>query len=118
MKRLTMEHHGGNDRENDERDDFLNDLQLHETERSAVAFEPYAVGGNLTTVFREGNKPREQYYSYERPMTRNATLLQFEMAVPSQCHENIAAYQQQNSIYNVHSMRFLFYSFAKVTRNG
>lgn len=48
---LPLEHHGGDDREDDERNDFLNHFKLHQVERAAVAFEAKPVGRYLATVF-------------------------------------------------------------------
>lgn len=68
MELLSLEKDVGNDAEDDERDDLLNDLQLHERERSAVADEADSVGWHLTAVFEEGNCPRESNDSDEGPM--------------------------------------------------
>ena len=38
-------------------DDFLNNFQLHKTERSAVTFESQPVGGHLGTVFEKSDTP-------------------------------------------------------------
>ena len=57
---LPLEHHGGDDREDDERNDFLNHFKLHQVERAAVAFEAKPVGRYLATVFCESYHPREK----------------------------------------------------------
>ena len=62
-------HMEGNDGEQDKdgkSDNLLNDLQLHEVERSSVADKSHAVGGNLQAVFEEGNRPREDNNANKR----------------------------------------------------
>ena len=84
---VALEHHGGDDRKDDERNDFLNHFKLHQVERAAVAFEAKPVGRHLATVFCESYHPREKDDADKRPMGRYARLLQLQMAVPGQRHE-------------------------------
>ena len=65
---LSLEHHGGDDRKDDERNDFLNHFKLHQVERAAVAFEAKPVGRYLATVFCESYHPREKDDADKRPM--------------------------------------------------
>ena len=99
---LSLEHHGGDDREDDERNDFLNHFKLHQVERAAVAFEAKPVGRYLATVFCESYHPREKDDADKRPMGRYARLLQLQMAVPGQRHENVAADEQQDGVDCIH----------------
>mgnify|MGYP000103236589 FL=1 len=108
VQSLPLEHHGGDDREDDERDDFLNHFKLHQVERATVTFKAKSVGRYLATVFREGNHPREKDDTDKRPMGRYARLLQLQMAVPGQRHENVAADEQQDGVDCVH-FTFLFF---------
>ena len=114
VQSLPLEHHGGDDREDDERDDFLNHFKLHQVERATVTFKAKSVGRYLATVFREGNHPREKDDTDKRPMGRYARLLQLQMAVPGQRHEYVAADEQQDGVDCVH-FTFLF-SGRKVTK--
>lgn len=59
---LPLEHYGGDDREDNERNDFLNHFKLHQVERTAIAFEAKPVGRYLATVFCES-------YHHEKRMT-------------------------------------------------
>ena len=52
-----MERDGGEDDKNHEGDYLLDDLELHQTERTAVSFKTYAVSGYLQTVLKEGDTP-------------------------------------------------------------
>ena len=57
VEALVLEHHVGDDGEDEERDALLYDLQLYEREGSSVAFKADAVGRHLTAVFEEGDDP-------------------------------------------------------------
>ena len=57
VEALVLEHHVGDDGEDEERDALLYDLQLYEREGSSVAFKADAVGRHLTAVFEEGDEP-------------------------------------------------------------
>ena len=85
-----MERDGGEDDEDHEGDDFLDDLELHEVERSSVALETDAVGGYLQAVLEERNAPGEEDDEDQRGGAgEEAGLLQLKMAVPGECHEDI-----------------------------
>ena len=68
MEVSALKHDIDNHTEDGQRDALLNDLQLYEVERTAVAFEADAVGGNLTAVFEESYHPRESDDANERPV--------------------------------------------------
>lgn len=67
MKLLALEHHACNNGEDSERDNLLNDLELHECEWSAVSNEAHLVGWHLQHVFEKRYAPREGNDSYEWP---------------------------------------------------
>ena len=54
---LTLEEDVGNDGKDNQGNDFLNDLELNQGERTSVVLETYAVGRNLTTILEEGDAP-------------------------------------------------------------
>ena len=89
MQALPLEEDVGDDGEDDERHALLYHFELYQIEWTAVVDESDAVGWYLTAVFEEGNRPTEGDDSYQRPVATHPCLLQFEMPVPSQCHENI-----------------------------
>ena len=64
---LATKHQSGQDGKDDERNDFLHHLELDERERSAIAFETYAVGRHLAHIFKQGNSPRKQYDHNQGP---------------------------------------------------
>ncbi len=68
---------------------FLNDLQLHKTERTSILHETQSVCRDHQTILKEGNCPREGNDTYKRPVIRDMFLLQFQMAIPGKRHENI-----------------------------
>ena len=98
MERLALEQEVGHHGEDYQRDALLDDLELDQRERTAVALKADAVGRHLTTVFEESDAPREDDDADEWPVGAHARLLQFEMAIPGQCHEDVAAEEQQNGI--------------------
>ena len=67
---LALEHEGADEREDRQRDDFLNDLQLHEIEGPTIDVGPYSVGRNHSAVLEQGNAPGQQYDHNQRPPVR------------------------------------------------
>ena len=47
---------------------LLDDLQLYEIEWSAIAIESNAVGGHLTTIFKQSDAPRKDDDTNQRPI--------------------------------------------------
>ncbi len=90
MEVSALKHDIDNHTEDGQRDALLNDFQLYQVEWTAILNEPKAVGGNLTAVFEEGYHPRESDDADEWPMTADTILLQFQMPIPSQRHEDVA----------------------------
>ena len=74
MEVLVLEHDVGDDGKDGQGDAFLNDFQLNEVERSAVALEAHSVGWNLAAVFKEGDAPRESNHPYEWPVGTDSRL--------------------------------------------
>ena len=93
VKLLSLEEDICNDAEDDERDDFLDDLQLHQCERPAIIDESYTIGRYQKAVFDAGNCPRKEDYNIEWPVRGYACLIELQMTVPSKCHEDIAGNQ-------------------------
>ena len=57
LQGLSFEHDGYHECEDCQRYHFLDDLELHDVERTAVVYEAYLVGGHLGDVFKEGYSP-------------------------------------------------------------
>lgn len=75
--------------------ELLKYLQLHQTERSSVAVKPHPVCGHLKAILEESDAPREQNDKNQRGGIREETgLLQFQVTVPRQRHEDIGRQQQ------------------------
>jgi len=55
MQMLTLEEQVGYDAEHNQGDDFLNDFELHQRERSAVVDEADSVRRHQKTVLYAGN---------------------------------------------------------------
>lgn len=91
---LPLEEDVGDDAEDNQRDDFLYDFELHQVERSAVVDEADTVGRHQEAILYAGNHPREADDGNQRPVRRDACLVEFQVSVPCKCHENVAANQQ------------------------
>jgi hypothetical protein len=68
VESLIAEEVGGEDGEHCQGDDFLNHLELHQREWTAIALESYAVGGYHEEIFKQGNAPREKDDQYQWPV--------------------------------------------------
>lgn len=93
-----MEEETHDDGENGQRDDFLNNLQLHEGEGAAVTLETNTVGRDGKAVLNEGDAPREGDDTDEGPVVADACLLKTQMAVPGKCHEYVAGQEKKYSL--------------------
>lgn len=91
LELLSLEEDVGYDAEHNEGDDFLYDFQLHQREGSAVFDEADAVGRHKETVLDAGDAPREEYHGVERPVGRDAGLVELQVAVPCKRHKDVAA---------------------------
>ena len=87
--KISIEQEGEDDREDGQGDHLLDDLELHQVERTAVAVEADAVRRDGEAVLEEGDAPREQDDEDERPAGRYLHLLEFEMPVPRERHEDV-----------------------------
>ena len=102
VQSLSLEEDIGDDGEDDKRYAFLYHFELDQIKRSAIIHETYAVSWYLTAIFEEGDGPTECDDSDEWPVAAYARLLQFQMSVPCQRHEDVAQQEEQDCIYSVH----------------
>ena len=102
MQLLALKQQVGNECEDHQRHHFLYHFELDERERSAVADEADAVGRHLGAVFEESDSPRKQDDSDEGPRGGYVHLLQTQVTVPSECHEDVGDDQQQNCVKSIH----------------
>ncbi len=79
----------GDDRENDQRDAFLQHLKLRHTPFVGAD----SVGGYLENVFEKRHAPAGQDYNPER------LISEFQMPVPSQIHERVRDREQNNRFH-------------------
>jgi hypothetical protein len=93
MQSLSLEEDVGNDGKDDKRYAFLYHFQLYQIERTAIVYESDAIGWYLTAIFKEGYGPTEGDDTDKRPVAAHARLLQLEVSVPSQRHEDVAQHQ-------------------------
>ena len=57
MQILALKEDIGDDGKYTETDALLDDLELNEIERTAIAVEPQTVGRHLATILKEGDAP-------------------------------------------------------------
>ena len=93
VQSLSLEEDIGDDGEDDERHALLYHFELYQIEWTAVVDESDAVGWYLTAIFEEGDGPTEGDDTDKRPVAAHARLLQLEVSVPSQRHEDVAQHQ-------------------------
>lgn len=95
LQGFSFEEQVAEDDEYGECDYFLDDLELHEGERTSVFFESDAVGRDLKQILEEGYSPAEEDDSDEWEGFEPAELFHFEVAVPGKCHKQVG-YDQKN----------------------
>ena len=91
-----MEYRDRNRCEHRERNRFLDNLQLHQAEWTAVDAAADAVGRNHKAVFKEGEPPGSEDDENQRPVGADVHFFKFEVAVPSESHENVGAAEKKN----------------------
>ena len=64
---VVLENNDGEERKHRKRDALLDDLELNETERAAVAFKPIAVGRHHEAVFKESDCPGKNHDGVDLP---------------------------------------------------
>jgi len=94
MQLLPLEDQVGYHAEDNQGDDFLYDFQLHQREWTTIINKADSVGRHLAAVFEEGNCPRETNDAEERPVRRDASLVELQVSVPCKCHKDITANEQ------------------------
>lgn len=72
MQLLSLEEDVGYDTEDNKRYYLLNDLELHKSEWTTIAYEADAIGRYLTAILKESNYPRKDYNAYEGPVATYA----------------------------------------------
>ena len=93
VQSLSLEEDIGDDGEDDKRYAFLYHFGLDRIKWPAIIHETDAVGWYLTAIFEEGNGPAEGDDTDKRPVAAHARVLQLEVSVPSQRHEDVAQHQ-------------------------
>ena len=91
-----MEHRHSDCRKDRQRNRFLDDFQLHQAEWTAVDAAPDAVRWNHEAVFQEGEPPRCENHKNQRPVRADVHFFELEVAVPSECHEDVGTAKKKN----------------------
>ncbi len=98
MQLFTLEHDSCDKCEYGERNHFLDHLELHKREGTAITYETNLVGWYLKGVLEEGDGPREEDDKDERPRVGDVHLLKLEVAVPSEGHEDVASDKEKHCV--------------------
>ena len=93
---LALEKEGDDDGEDGQGDHFLDHFELHQVEGTAVAVEADPVRRDGEAVLEEGDAPREEDDEDERPAGGDLHLLEFEMTVPRECHEDVREHEHDD----------------------
>ena len=87
---FALEDGGDDDGEDDERDSLLNDLELHQRIGTAINLGAYTVGWNHEGIFEQSHSPAHEDDEDQRPVfDRRMQLLELEVAIPGEGHEDI-----------------------------
>lgn len=106
VKGFVLEEKQGEAGKDDQGDNLLNDLELHEGKGPSVLVKANAVGRYLKAIFEEGDSPRKEDDPEEGPVGDDFHLLQFQMTVPGECHEDIRHNEQQDGVNALHDKEF------------
>ena len=90
------------DRENRERYDLLNHLQLDQREWTSIFTETDAVCGHLKEVFEQSNTPANQHDSDQAELIETLHLAEFEVAVPRHSHKHVGHHEQSDCHQSLH----------------
>lgn len=96
---VVLENNDGKERKYRERDALLDDFELNETERTAVAFKPNAVGRHYEAVFKESDRPGKKHDRVDRPGAEVDDLhgLELQVQIPGAGHENVGNAKKADS---------------------
>ena len=89
VETLSLKKYVGDECEDDEGNDFLNHLEFNERERSTIFYESDAIGWYHHAIFEESDSPTECDDANEGPRRADVHLLEFQMSIPCECHEDI-----------------------------
>ena len=96
---VVLENNDGKERKHRERDALLDDFELNETERTAVALKTIGVGGHLDGVFNERYRPAKKHDRVDRPGAEVDDLhgLELQVQIPGAGHENVGNAKKADS---------------------
>lgn len=90
LQGLSLEAYDSKNRKDRDRNNLLYNLKLHKCERATISDKTDTIGGNLTSILKESQKPTDEDDDVKWCIVRDELhLLQFEMSVPSKCHKDV-----------------------------
>lgn len=96
LQSFVIEYGGRNHGKDGQGNRFLNDLELHQGERSAVNAASHGVCRNHEEVFDQGDTPRGEDDQNEGPVGADVHLFEFEVAVPGGGHKDVTDNEEDN----------------------
>lgn len=89
LQRFVFEQQECKNRKDQQRDNFLNYFQLHQSEGTAVLAVADAVGRYHETIFHESDEPTGEDEAEQARFLEKFQVLEFQVAVPGECHEDV-----------------------------
>ena len=89
LQSLALEEEGCEYREDNQRDNLLHHLELHQRKWASVAHKTYAVGRYLARILGQRDTPREEYHQPQGPRRDELHLLQLQVAIPGEGHKDV-----------------------------
>ena len=90
MQGLALEEDSRKYGKDNQGDYLLDDLQLHQCERTSILHETDSVGGNLEKVLEKGDRPRKSHYTNERKGFKpTECLLHLQVTIPGEGHKDV-----------------------------
>jgi len=94
---LCLEKEHREDSKYDQRNRFLDNFQLPQVERTAVAVEAKTIGGHLEDIFEKSNSPAYKDNGKEPKATEPTHMLEFQVPIPRNRHKTVGQQQEENS---------------------
>lgn len=89
MEFLPREEKHCDDGEDGKGYNLLDHLELNQGEGTTVVDKPHSVGGDLETIFQEGDAPGEENDADKGPAGSDTGIVEPQMTIPSERHEDV-----------------------------
>ncbi len=93
---LQVEGDDGEDDEDNECENLLDDFELHEVERTAVAVETNLIGRHLEAIFEKGDAPTDGNDGDEGKVLKPFHFAELEVTIPCENHEDVGTKEESD----------------------